>query len=66
MQCSVQNKRKILLGSADPLSLSDQQEAAEDNMCRNTVPMKMTREGGENSATHLWTDYFNDATIEEY
>lgn len=53
MQCEGHSKREVHLDYVDLLCMSDKKESADDNVFNNTIPVKMTEEGDENSAMGL-------------
>lgn len=65
MQCEERNPREAVLGNVETLYLSDEKNADDDNVPRNTITVEMTRERDKNSAMDVWPAYAIDALIEE-
>lgn len=49
-------KREALLGDVYPLYVFDQEEGADDNICRYTNSVEMIGAGSENSATDVLSE----------
>lgn len=65
MQLGLLNKPKVLLGDMDPIYMSHERDGADNNVLGNTVTVKMTGEGDENSTMDVWLEYSIEATIEK-
>lgn len=65
MQRELQNKREFLLGDLNPLCMSDEKDAADDNEPRKIVSVWMTAEENNHSVIDVWPDYSTDTPIEE-